>query len=749
MVDLSARPGVLEPLYQSAVALHAQANRQRVGALARLRRCVGAAWEESKTLETACDCVAIERGYDDWESMCRHVAEPPTEPQDAARWLVGHLLNGNVDCIDIDRLISSDRIVDTVGARLAMLDSSVSVEQIIADGVDKPLPPLDVPALAYVCCSKYGATNETMRSRRRNFAAELLENKADPNVGMRERDSIRGFRTCLGGAIGFARDVELAKQLLDAGADINDGPTLYEGSAMWEAVRLRDHAALDLLVEAEPPEWHLCHALTHCLQLNDEYLALVLLDYDADPNWNKTVYGMGGNVLHEAIHCDAPHDTIEMLLQRGASIDATDNGGRTPIAVATVLCPQKVVALLFSWSLDKDIPGPSEFERFVAICFEGDEKGALDFKEKLGISSAKTYHDQLWLHEAIQRGSHEALDLLLTIDFELDTIDYQGQTALHRAVMAEDEHALTKLLERGASTSIQNFDGDTVVDLAVRRTVHGNTHIVDLLARSLTEEEFDARGSRLRPEDEESFERAVDAIANGDVAQLKELLNANPYFNKARSVRPHRCALMNYIGVNGFEGERQKSPENAVEIIEVLLEYGCDPNVLCYTYRGGPGENTLGLLLSSGIVSSPEQQLAMVRTLVKGGATISEGYQLLFKLLDAKDTDSVPEVVSSIDINDSAVREAFFALGLNREHALMAELIAAGFDVNSTNELKQTLLHYAALDGDETFVDWLLEHGADPTLRELQFDGNSAGWADAGGHDELAKRLGRLVSDAS
>lgn len=749
MVDLSARPAVLEPLYQSAVALHAQAQRLQIGAVARLRRSLGSSWEESKTLESACDCVAIERGYDDWESMCRHVAEPPSEPQDAARWLVGHLLNGNDDRIDIDRLIKSDSAMDTVGARLAMLDSSVSVEQIITDGVNQPLAPLGVPALVYVCCSKYGAINETMRAKRRDFAEQLLSNDADPNVGMVERDSIRGFRTCLGGAIGCARDVELAKQLLDAGADINDGPTLYEGSAMWEAVRLRDHAALDVLVEAEPPEWHLCHALTHCLQLNDEYLALLLLDYDADPNWNKTVYGMGGNVLHEAIQCDAPRDTIEMLLQRGASIDATDNGGRTPIAVATALSPLDVIGLISTWSPDMDIPGPSEFERFVGICFEGDETGALDLKEKLGISGAKTYHDQLWLHEVIQRGSHKALDLLLTVDFDLNTIDYQGQTALHRAVMADDEHAVKTLLERGASTAIQNFDGDTVVELAIRQTVHGNTHIVDLLARSLSDEAFDTRGSRLRPQDVESFEQAADAIANGDVAQLKNLLEAKPYFNKARSVRPHRCALMNYIGVNGFEGERQKSPENAVEFIEVLLAHGCDPNVLCYTYRGGPGENTLGLLLSSGIVSSPAQQLAMTRALVKGGATISEGYQMLFNLLDAKDTDSVAEVVSSIDMNDSAVREAFFALGSNHEHALMEALIAAGFDVNSTNELEQTSLHYAALNGDESFVDWLLEHGADPTLRELQFDGNSAGWADAGGHAELAKRLGRLISRKS
>ncbi len=747
MVDLSARPTVLEPLYQSAVALHAQAHRQRVGALARLRRCAGSAWEESKTLETACDCVAIERGYDDWESMHRHVAESPTEPQEAARWLVGHLLNGNDGRIDIDRLIKSDSSMNTVGARLAMLDSSISVEQIIADGVDKPLPPLDVPGLVYVCCSKYGATKETIRALRRDFADQLLKNTANPNVGMRERDSIRGFRTCLGGAIGFARDVELAKRLLDAGAAIDDGPTLYEGSAMWEAVRLRDHAALNVLINAEPPEWHLCHALTHCLQLHDQYLVERLLKSGADPNWDKTIYGMVGNALHEAIQCDVAIGTIETLLEHGANIDAKDGGERTPLAIAIARGREDIVTALSTNGAE--LTEASAFEQFVGACFRGDKAEAEEIRTGESITAAESYHDQLWLHEAIRHGSHETLDLLLSVEFDLDTIDYHGETALHRAVMEEDEHAVKQLLKRNASTFVENFNGDNVVDLALRLAVRGNTHIVDLLAGLLSQDQFDACGSRLRPQDEESFELAADAIANGNVDQLKNLLTASPYFNKTRSVRPHRCALMNYIGINGFEGERQKSPENAVEIIEVLLEHGCDPNVVCYTYRGGPGENALGLLLSSGVVSSPAQELAMTRALVKGGATISEGYQMLFKLLDAKDTNSVADVVSSIDINDTAIREAFFALGSNHEHALMEELISAGFDVDSTNELRQTALHYAALNGDEVFVEWLLEHGADPTLRELQFDGNSAGWADAGGHTELAKRLGRLIGGKS
>lgn len=734
-----------ESLTQTALDLHAQANQRRIGALARLRRCFGETIEIPIEIQTAQECVASEWGNDDWESLYLHLAVPPTEPLAAARWLLFHIFNDDTEHIDFGSPSIDKIVADSVAVRLALLDSSVSIGQLVKQGVDEPLPPFDAPALVYVCCSKYGATNTSLRTLRREWVAQLLQNDADPNTGVKERETIRGFRTCLGGAIGFARDVELARQLLDAGADINDGPTLYEGSAMWEAVRLRDHEALTVLIDAEPPEWHLCHALTHCMQFHDARIIEKLLVSGADPNWNMTVFGLRGNALHEAVQCETPISTIELLLDHGARLDATDNGDRTPLAIAVARGREDIVTALEKRGAERSEAG--DIERFVGACFRASKAEAEEIRTGTGITGVESYHDQLWLHEAINRGSHEALNLLLTVDFEPDTIDYQGETALHRAVLAADEHALKVLLDLGASTSVQNFNGDTVVELALRSASRVNSHLIDVLARSCSQEQFNVQGTRLRPRDVESFELAADSIANGNAEQLKDLLRTHPYFSTARSVRPHRCALMNYIGVNGFEGERQKSPDNAVEIIEVLLDAGCDPDVLCYTYRGGPGENTLGLLLSSGVVSSPEQQMAMTRALVKGGATIGEEYHLLFSLLDAKESDTVAEVVGSIDINDAAARDVFFALAGNRELSLMQELLNAGLDVNVSNDLKQTALHWAAYNGDEALVDWLLERGADHSLQELQFDGNCAGWADAGGHPDLAKRLARLDED--
>ena len=67
------------------------------------------------------------------------------------------------------------------------------------------------------------------------------------------------------------------------------------------------------------------------------------------------------------------------------------------------------------------------------------------------------------------------------------------------------------------------------------------------------------------------FEEAADAVVEGDIATLEHLLDEDPSLIHARSTREHRCTLLHYVGANGFESFRQKSPPNAVEVAELLL----------------------------------------------------------------------------------------------------------------------------------------------------------------------------------
>ncbi len=92
------------------------------------------------------------------------------------------------------------------------------------------------------------------------------------------------------------------------------------------------------------------------------------------------------------------------------------------------------------------------------------------------------------------------------------------------------------------------------------------------------------------------FERAADAVVNGDAATLAEMFRSDPELVHARSPRGHGAMLLHYVSANGVEDYRQKSPKNSVEIATVLLEAGADVDAVANAYGKG---TTLGLTATS------------------------------------------------------------------------------------------------------------------------------------------------------
>src|ERR1700761_3810708 len=89
----------------------------------------------------------------------------------------------------------------------------------------------------------------------------------------------------------------------------------------------------------------------------------------------------------------------------------------------------------------------------------------------------------------------------------------------------------------------------------------------------------------------QQFEKAANTIAAGDTIALKELLRENPELVYARSLRNHRAMLLHYVGANGVEDWRQKTPANIVEIAEILLNAGAEIDAVGDMYGGS---TTLG-----------------------------------------------------------------------------------------------------------------------------------------------------------
>lgn len=85
---------------------------------------------------------------------------------------------------------------------------------------------------------------------------------------------------------------------------------------------------------------------------------------------------------------------------------------------------------------------------------------------------------------------------------------------------------------------------------------------------------------------------------------------------------------------------------------------------------------------------------------------------------------------------------------LNRHFEIASFLLQRGADINtnwSTHE-PASILHEAAIQGDEDAARFLVDHGADLAMKDYRYQSNAEGWARYGSHDE---RMADLLAAAA
>ena len=117
-----------------------------------------------------------------------------------------------------------------------------------------------------------------------------------------------------------------------------------------------------------------------------------------------------------------------------------------------------------------------------------------------------------------------------------------------------------------------------------------------------------------------AFERAADAIVNGDLARLVALLAEHPGLVRERSSRDHNSTLLHYTSANGVESYRQKTPPNVVAIARTLLDAGAEVDAEADVY--GIGATTLALAVTSSHPRGAGLQIPLADLLLERGARI-------------------------------------------------------------------------------------------------------------------------------
>jgi ankyrin repeat protein len=236
------------------------------------------------------------------------------------------------------------------------------------------------------------------------------------------------------------------------------------------------------------------------------------------------------------------------------------------------------------------------------------------------------------------------------------------------------------------------------------------------------------------------FEAAADAIVNGDIATLEQLLREDANLIQARSTREHRATLLHYVSANGVEGYRQKTPKNAVSIAQVLLNAGAEIDAEADVY--GEGATTLGLVATSVHPFLAGVQNPLIQILLDHGAEIDHQKSDGNRQSAVMDCLANGRSEAAVYLADRGARlDLLAAAGVGR-----LDVVKTFFNEDGSpkpNTMKKDLASgflYACGSGRNNVVEFLLDKGV-----ELTTDGGDGQtglhWAAIGGHLETIKLL--------
>jgi len=281
-----------------------------------------------------------------------------------------------------------------------------------------PGGPRNWAPILYVCHSVYGSSDA---------ARGLLARGADPNATF---ENEYGDMSALYGAAGVLHDPELTRVLLEAGANPDDGESVYHSCEAESAACLRlllEHGATIAGTVALP------HALDY---EHPEHVQL-LLDAGADPNEHA-------NVVHAVRRGRGP-DTIRLLAQYGADLERPDDDGLTAYRHAVRRNREDVASTLVELGA---APEADELDRALGAVSRGDPPEALpgdldDDGAEIAILAALF-------------GPTDAIVDLVGVGFHGRVHGSPDGTLLHHAAWVGSPSVVERLLERGADPNARS-----------------------------------------------------------------------------------------------------------------------------------------------------------------------------------------------------------------------------------------------------------------------------------------------------
>lgn len=338
---------------------------------------------------------------------------------------------------------------------LAMLRQQLNPAQLM-----QPLAPLQAPPIVWVCFSSL-ARLPSFRAGLLDCLDFLLAQGADPNAGLLDPEAGEQPLPILYGAVDRAASFEMVQRLLAAGAEPNDGESLYHATEQSE------RRILAALVQAGA-RWTSTNALLRQLDFEDPAGLAQALALGADPKEP----GPGGSTpQHHAITRGRSADCLRLLLEAGADVNARDGAGRSVAEHALRLGERHLLPLLQAHGAQLDEAlveaglAPQSRAAFLAACAAGDEAGAKAYlaQHPLAIQELDEADLRL-LPDQAQRGAYAAVALMLALGWPVACQGDWGASALNQAAFRGDLGLVRLLIQHGAHWDERNGFGGNALD---------------------------------------------------------------------------------------------------------------------------------------------------------------------------------------------------------------------------------------------------------------------------------------------
>jgi ankyrin repeat protein len=423
-------------------------------------------------LHDAQSCIAREHGFGSWPDLKRYVeVQMATRSERSARVLhwAQLLYSGDVSGtanranprVALRMLADDPTIVaDDPWLACAIGDEAALRQATRADPswVNRNGGPLRLPPLFAVAHSSLLRV-DGFRERLHRCAQLLIADGADVNQhifsrwqpGSLEQPDEHCPLSTLYGAAGSNHDPALTGLLLEAGANPNDGESLYHS--------LENPACTRLLLEhgARVAE---SNAIYRAIDLEDDAALRLLLAHGGDPNEpaRNAPLTDWGSPLSWAIYRRRPRHA-KALLEAGADPSRTTADGVSPYRLALQFGLSDIAALLRGQT---DAPDISDEERFVAACASGDEAGARAMQARRPDLPASLSPKQLrLLPDMAAAGADDVVKLMVRLGWPIAVRggDWDA-SALNQAVFRGDAGLTRFLLEHGAEWTERHGYGD-------------------------------------------------------------------------------------------------------------------------------------------------------------------------------------------------------------------------------------------------------------------------------------------------